>query len=142
MALFDFLRRLSFFSGRDTTDLHEEDLDFVKWTNVHRDWRRRLANFIEGKGGEMLDENVVCLDNRCDLGKWIHSNGSRFYGDLDIFGKLKHHHADFHKSAGNIIRIYKQDGVDAAERALHADFDLHSMRVVGCLEALEKQVKG
>lgn len=142
MALFDFLKRFSFFKGRDISDLQEEDLDFAKWINAHRDWRRRLTAYIEGTSTETLDESVVCLDNRCDLGKWIYSHGGRFYGDLPIFGKLKDHHADFHRSAGKVIHIYKTDGQEAAAKALHADFDLQSMRVVGCLQTLEKQVKG
>jgi hypothetical protein len=142
MAFFDFMRQLSFFQGRDIADLHEEDLDFAKWVHVHRDWRRRLNSFIEGRSEEALDESVICFDDRCDLGKWIHGNGGRYYGDLTIFAKLKSHHADFHRSAGKVVRLYKTEGQEAAAKTLHADFDLHSIRVVGCLETLEKQVKG
>lgn len=142
MALFDFLRRFSFFKGRDTAGLKEEDLDFAKWINAHRDWRRRLTNYIQGASQEELDENVVCLDNRCDLGKWIYGNGGHFYGEIDIFRRLRDHHTDFHRSAGKVVRIYKSDGRDAATKALHTDFDMFSLKVVKNLETLEREVKG
>lgn len=141
MALFDFFRKLSFFKGRDTSDLQDEDLDFQKWIAAHRDWRRRLASYIDGTGEETLDENVICVDNRCELGKWIHGHGGKFYGELGNFQQMVQDHASFHQAAGQVVRFYKQDGAQAARKALNTDFDRYSLRVVSALESLEKQVR-
>ena len=141
MALFDFFRKFSFFKGRSTEGLVADDLDFQKWIAAHRDWRRRLVSYIDGSSQEALDETVICVDNRCDLGKWIHSNGIKFYGEEQTFKHLVDDHAKFHQAAGEVVRLYKNDGVKKATRALTGEFDIRSMRVIGDLEALERQVK-
>ena len=141
MALFDFFKKLSFFKGRSTEGLQEEDLDFQKWIAAHRDWRRRLLAYIDGISTESLDETVICHDNRCDLGKWIHGNGSRFYGSESTFQRLLHDHAAFHRSAGDVVTLFKKHGERHARRTLNGEFDLHSMHVVSALEQLERQVK-
>lgn len=142
MALFDFFKKMSFFSGRSTEGLQEEDLDFQKWIAAHRDWRRRLLAYIDGVSDEKLDETVICHDNRCDLGKWIHGNGGKFYGGEAVFQQLQQDHAAFHRSAGEVVSQFKQQGEKHARRTLNGEFDLHSMHVVSGLEQLEQQVKG
>ncbi len=141
MALFNFFTRLSFFKGRNTDGMTEEDLDFAKWTHVHQQWRGRLLSYINGTSSEALNEEVICLDDRCDLGRWIHDHGRRYYGDVPVFNELRSHHTHFHRSAGNIVAMYKTKGAAAAQKALHGDFDLHSMRVIRSLEGLERHVK-
>ncbi|MBI4757104.1 MAG: CZB domain-containing protein [Betaproteobacteria bacterium] len=141
MAFFDFLRRFSFFRGRNTEGLREEDVDFQKWINAHREWRRRLTGYIDGTSEETLDENVVCRDDRCDLGKWINGNGTKFYAELPVFQQMRRNHSEFHVSAGQVVKVYKASGRQAARKMLHADFDLCSLRVVVGLESLERQVK-
>ncbi len=141
MGFFDFLRKFSFFKGRDTSDLKEEDLDFQKWVAAHRDWRKRLVNYIEGTSTETLDETVICVDNRCDLGKWIHGNGGKFYGELPVFQQLTKDHASFHQCAGHVVKTFKTTGESSARKALNTDFDTYSLKVVNCLNNLERQVK-
>ena len=142
MAIFDFFRKFSFFKGRSTEGLVAEDLDFQKWTAAHRDWRRRLVSYIDGSSQEALDETVICLDNRCELGQWIHSNGVKFYGEEQIFQHLVDDHAKFHQAAGEVVRLYKNDDLKKAARALSGEFDMRSGRVIRGLEELERQVKG
>jgi hypothetical protein len=141
MALFDFFKKFSFFGGRSTEGLREEDLDFQKWVAAHRDWRRRLLEYIDGIGKEELDETIVCQDNRCELGKWIHGNGRKFYGGEAIFQRLVYDHAAFHRSAGKVISLFKKRDEKNAHRALNSEFDLHSMHVINALEQLEHRVK-
>ncbi len=141
MAFFDFFRNMSFFKERPTEGLVADDLDFEKWIAAHRDWRRRLINHIDGSSQEVLDETVICLDNRCDLGKWIHGNGIRFYGEEQIFQHLVDDHAKFHQAAGEVVRLHKCDETKKAVRALTGEFDIRSMRVISGLEELERRVK-
>jgi len=54
MSFFDFFRKLSFFKGRSVEGLQEEDLDFQKWIAAHRNWRRRLQDYIDGASVENL----------------------------------------------------------------------------------------
>ncbi|MBU1237884.1 MAG: CZB domain-containing protein [Gammaproteobacteria bacterium] len=142
MGLFDFMRGLSFFQGHNTEGLTNDDVDFGKWVAIHRKWRNRLSDYIQGVGQEELDETVICRDDRCELGTWIHGSGSRFYGGLPVFGKLRDHHARFHRCAGDVVRIYKNEGRQAATKALHTEFDLASLKVVEHIESLAREVEG
>jgi hypothetical protein len=141
MGLFDYFRNFSFFRGRNTEGMAEEDLDFAKWIKAHRDWRARLVDYIGGNSTDTLDETVICRDDQCALGHWIYDHGIRYYGDLAVFQELKTYHADFHISAGMVVTMYKRAGEKAATKALHQEFDLNSMRVIRSIEALEQQVK-
>ncbi|MDD2885386.1 MAG: CZB domain-containing protein [Dechloromonas sp.] len=141
MALFDFFRKLNFFKDRSTDGLQEEDLDFQKWIAAHRNWRHRLLTYIDGLSTEELDEKIISCDDRCDLGKWIHGNGRRFYGSETTFRQLQTDHAHFHRAAGEVIVCYKQHGERDAKRALNGEFDRYSMHVVTGLEKLEQRVK-
>jgi methyl-accepting chemotaxis protein len=142
MGLFDFMRGISFFQGKDTEGLTHDDIDFAKWVAAHRNWRKRLSDYIHGSGHEELDENIVCKADRCELGKWIAGNGNRFYGKLPVFGKLRDHHSEFHRCAGRVVRVYKSEGHHAATKALNTEFDLVSLKVIEHLESLEHEVKG
>lgn len=142
MGLFDFMSGVRFFQGKDTRGLTQDDLDFAKWVAAHRNWRKRLSDYIHGSSQEPLDEGIACRADRCDLGRWIDGNGNRFYGKLPVFGKLRDHHADFHRCAGHVINVFKREGQHAATKALHTEFDLISLKVIEHLEALEHEVKG
>lgn len=142
MALFDFFRKLAFFQGRNTEGLQDEDLDFQKWIAAHRDWRRRLVAFIDGQSTEPLDETVICCDDRCDLGKWIHGNGKQFYEGENSFRQLRDDHAAFHRAAGDVVGKYKANDERQARRTLNGEFELRSMQVIAGLEKLERRVKG
>lgn len=140
MAFFDFFRNLAFFNNRDTQGMMQDDLDFNKWIQAHREWRQRLTNYVNGNSAEALDETVVCRDDRCPLGQWIHGNGEKYYGDLDIFQNMRQHHAQFHASAGGVIRAFKTHGMAGAKNLLNTDFDQNSLRVVSDLHALESKI--
>jgi hypothetical protein len=128
--------------GRMAEGVVAEDRDFAKWVAIHRNWRRRLSDYIQGIGVESLDEGVVCRGDCCELGKWIAGSGERIYGRLPAFGKLRDHHAEFHRCAGRLVDTCKRNGREAATKALHTEFDLASLKVIESLEALERVVKG
>lgn len=141
MGLFDFLRQLTFFRGRETAGYTADDIDFSNWVESHRDWRRRLSDHIHGTAQEELDESVICQDTHCELGKWLNGGGGQFYGDLPVFSRLRDNHAEFHRCAATIVGLCKSEGTEAAFRALHTDFDLISLKVMENLESLEYEVK-
>lgn len=140
MAFFNFFKKLAFFNGRSTEGLQEDDLNFQKWISAHRDWRRRLQSYIDGSSQEVLDEKLISCDDRCDLGKWIHGSGGRFYGSEATFKQLQADHAAFHIAAGGVVSDFKEKGEREARRALNGEFDLRSMHVISGLEKLESLV--
>lgn len=141
MGLFDWLRNLAFFRGRDVSGLREEDLDFEKWRAAHRAWRERLNRVMRGEEAAPPVERVE-VDNVCDLGQWLHSHGKRYYGDLPLFQELLAEHAAFHRAAAQVIRLWQAGDKRAARRLLNGEYELRSMRVVGDLKGLERIVLG
>jgi methyl-accepting chemotaxis protein len=142
MGLFEIMSELSDWYGSRNAAPAGADINFDKWVAAHRNWRRRLTSYIHGISDEEFDEAVVCRDDRCELGAWIHGDGDRLFGRLPVFGKLRDHHAAFHRCAGQVVHIYKTEGRAKATKALHVDFDLASLKVIENIEMLEREVNG
>ncbi|MFN4022866.1 MAG: CZB domain-containing protein [Hydrogenophilus thermoluteolus] len=141
MGIFDWLEGLAFFRGRDITGIREEDLDFDKWRNAHRVWRQRLQRVMKGEE-PAPDPALVEVDNRCELGQWIHGPGKRFYGDLPVFQELIAEHAAFHRAAAQILRHWQEGDMRAARRLLNGEYEMRSMRVISDLTELERIILG
>jgi methyl-accepting chemotaxis protein len=76
-------------------------MDFDASVKAHQDWKGKLANYLKKPDGSLKAADV-CLDNKCQLGKWIYSGGVR-WESLSEYSTLKTEHAKFHKCAGEII---------------------------------------
>jgi hypothetical protein len=85
---------------------------------------------IDGKSTEALDPNVICKDNQCELGKWIHGEGGRAMGPKPEFGDVKTSHADFHQVAGNVLRKALAGDKAGAAILLDGEFYHASSKVI------------
>ncbi len=96
-----------------------------------------MKTYISKPDGSLKLE-VVCKDNLCDLGKWINSKGQTLTGNHREFAKLKTHHAQFHKSAAEIIRKADSGQSVSEEIALgrKSDFAQASTTITQCLMRL------
>jgi Chemoreceptor zinc-binding domain len=66
--------------------LAEIDIDTA--ISAHENWKLRLRNYLDGKSTEQLSPEVVCLDDKCDLGKWLHGPGGQRLGKYPAFTML------------------------------------------------------
>lgn len=113
-------------------------LNFRKAIEAHQKWKTRLQAVIEMKSDEALDPKVVCRDDQCDLGKWIHgAGGGQFTGDPQ-FVELRRKHAYFHVCAGRVLSLAQAGQKDRAmvEMASMGEFSRVSRAVVGDLASL------
>lgn len=76
-------------------------MDFEQARQAHFAWKRRLSEYIRRPDGSLKPHELAC-DDKCDLGKWIYGDGSRF-SQLEEFQELKNVHADFHKNAAAVV---------------------------------------
>lgn len=106
-------------------------LDFDAALDAHRKWKHRLHKHLEGQG-EDLDPAVVCRDDRCDLGKWIYGSGRAWQSDAD-FSRLKSSHADFHRCAGEVVRLHRHGASDKAKEILDGSFQEQSEKTIHAL---------
>lgn len=110
-------------------------MDFDDTIAAHIKWKVRLNQFIDGTGAEQLNSADVCRDNLCDLGKWIHGEGSRFEATPHYHDLVKKH-ANFHVCAGEIVKKVEGGDKAGAKAALGGPFAGASRETVAAIMAL------
>ena len=110
-------------------------LDFLGAITAHRNWKRRLLEFVLGRG-EALDPVDVGREDKCALGCWIYGDGLPLQGS-PLYGKLKHEHADFHRCAADVIRKHQGGDSRSARVLLNGNFSEHSQKVIALLETMQ-----
>ncbi len=92
------------------------DFDFDQAIEAHRQWKVLLRQAIAE--GAKLDADVICRDDRCRLGKWLHGSGGHRWGAQPGFVALLQKHAEFHDVAGTVARQINAGAMDNAERMI------------------------
>ncbi|MDD4912445.1 MAG: CZB domain-containing protein [Sideroxydans sp.] len=108
---------------------------------VHRAWKRRLIDYLEGRSQENLQPSKICVDNLCVLGKWIHSDGKAQFEDQAVFKKLMDEHAKFHIHAAKVVEAHQEGNDELAQSILTGNFDEQSRKTVVCLVKLHAMVE-
>ena len=70
---------------------------------AHAQWKRRLQDAVSTGKSEFKPE-VVKTDNACQFGQWLHGLPATDTNN-EHYTKVKTLHADFHKIAGEILRL-------------------------------------
>ena len=117
-----------------------DDLDIQVAISAHENWKNRLQAYLDGTSKEVFDANVVCFDDRCDLGKWIHSSGKAKLGQYPGFTALMSNHKMFHFAASNVVALQSRGKTAEADVILRGQFTQFSKSVVGDLKALSGMV--
>jgi hypothetical protein len=112
------------------------DLDIQVALSAHEDWKNRLQAYLDGHSKEVFDANAICFDDRCDLGKWIHSTGKARLGHHPGFTALMSHHKMFHFAASNVVALRNRGKVTEANAMLQGQFSQFSKSVQSDLNAL------
>ncbi len=118
------------------------ELDIDTAIAAHENWKVRLHNQIAGTSTEQLDPALICLDNRCDLGKWLHGKGGAQLGSYPAFSVLVARHKYFHVQASTVAAHVQAGDRDAAEKALNGPFKHGSNQVVLLLKELKRGLGG
>ena len=74
---------------------------------AHSQWKKRLQEAVE-KGKSEFQVNVVQKDNACQFGQWLNTLSGNDTKSED-FIKVKHLHAEFHKTAASILELALSD---------------------------------
>ena len=114
------------------------ELDIDKAIAAHENWKARLQKRLDGTSDEVLDPAVVCLDNRCDLGKWLHGPGNKRLGHYPAFTVLIARHQYFHQQAGAVVAQTQAGDLAGAEKTLNGPFKYGSSQVVLLLKELKR----
>lgn len=138
MRIVDLLEReLQGADSRRDEAAQKIDLNFQEAIQAHLKWKARLRNYVGGISHEIFDSKIVCRDDQCQLGKWIHGPGKE-HSHVPAFIQLKGEHAAFHKAAAEVV-VAVQSGDTQAVSLLDegSEFDQRTRSTVHCLQALQ-----
>ncbi|PRC92906.1 CZB domain-containing protein [Solimicrobium silvestre] len=112
------------------------DLDVKSAVLAHENWKLRLTAYLSDQSTENLRPEVICFDDRCDLGKWLHGDAKQCFGDHPRFQSLVGEHKNFHYHASNVVSLKMQGKKEKAELLLNSEFQKCSERVISMLNEL------
>lgn len=129
-------------AGGIKEDVYIEGLDFIAAIDAHRQWKKRLADVIEGSFSGALDPAVICQDDLCVLGKWIYGTGKAHCGHMQIFHELKAEHAKFHINAAAVLQLAQSGKLsEASANLLDGEFSKSSRKVQTLLSKVYLELK-
>lgn len=135
MGFFDFFR-----SGDKPSAKEEEaaraalakatrNLDIDVSIAAHDNWKTRLTAHLHNHSQHPLNPDDVADDHKCDLGKWIYSDGEALLGKYSTFTDLKAQHKMFHYTASSVVSLVQAGENAKAQDILEGEFTKLSKRV-------------
>lgn len=129
-----------FGQNKDKAISIRKEIDITEAINAHMKWKARLQRCIDGTSEERLDPIIICRDDQCALGKWIHGPALKhFHGDAE-FGALRSDHAQFHYVASTVVYKILQNDHTGAMDIFNGDYVHASRKVIHALTELNKQL--
>lgn len=116
------------------------EIDIAEAINAHMRWKARLQRYLDGTADEKLDPMLICRDDQCALGKWIHGAAlNHFMGDEE-FNTLRSDHAHFHYLAAKVVSQIEKDDYAGALALFDGEYIQTSRKVINSLTELNKQL--
>ena len=128
--------------SKSQKDEIQQEISLFEAIQVHISWKKKLVDFIDGKSAVVIQPHHASLDNRCTLGKWIHSSGRLYFGSHPFFQQLEEEHAKFHYCASKVIEAYQAGDIRLAREILTGDFAKHSRETIHIIARLNDVVTG
>jgi hypothetical protein len=127
-------------AAQEKTNISDE-INIMEAINAHILWKIRLEKYLDGTSEEKLDPTVICRDDQCKLGKWIHGPALKYFHDDDeTLRVLRSDHAHFHVTAASVVIHVQANDNAAAEAIMDGEYTKASRKVVHGLTALSKHV--
>ena len=117
-------------------EVHRLDVDAA--IAAEESWKVRLDAYLAGKSTEDFRPEVICFDDRCELGKWLYGPGRARLGKYTSFKLLVAEHKNFHYHAANVVSFVESGRLDKAVTLLTTDFERSSARVVELLNLMKE----
>lgn len=116
------------------------ELDIDAAIAAHQNWKYRLLAYLNNQSNEDMSPEVICFDDRCDLGRWIHGSGKVHLGAFPGFTALMSHHKMFHYAASNVVALSKAGREAQSQKIMAEQFSTYSKAVVDDLERMRRAI--
>jgi hypothetical protein len=118
----------------------KNEINIMDEIDSHIRWKVRLQKYLGGSSGETLDPEVICRDDRCTLGQWIHGPARNHFNDSDGYKLLRAKHAKFHAVAGEVVKKAQHNEKAAAQRMMENEYRYVSHELVMALAEFNKLI--
>jgi hypothetical protein len=115
-------------------------MDWMEIIGAHVMWKQRLTSFLAGDSPEELNPDMIRLDDRCALGKWIYGDGKPM-SQLPRYEEVRDLHAQFHQYAADVVSLHLAGNTAEAEKLLQGDYSRLSEKLKHRIIGLSQQVK-
>lgn len=116
------------------------EINIPECIDAHMKWKGRLQKYLDGTSEEKLDPMVICRDDQCVLGKWIHGPALNYFHDDEDFHKLRADHANFHFVAGTVVKKIQENDFAGSDALMRSDYARASRDVIQGLTELNKSL--
>lgn len=116
-------------------------MNFDEAIQAHSSWKMKLATYLKKPDGSIKAIEIQ-VDNKCQLGQWIHGEGAK-HSSLPEYQTLKTEHAKFHKAAAEVVKKADAGQSITEEIALGAksDFASASNSVVSAIMMMKRKAQ-
>ena len=119
----------------------KDEINIMEAINAHVQWKIRIESYLHGTSEENLDPKIICRDDQCKLGKWLHGPALKYFRDDDVgFKTLHDDHAQFHVIAADVVTSVQAKNMAVAEVLMHGEYMRASRKVVRDLTQLSEQI--
>ncbi len=118
---------------------HGAGFDFASAKAAHLAWKARVRAFLDGDDKALTADQAVS-HRGCALGRWYYTQGLANYGKLAEMKAMEEPHAELHRTIKEILALKQAGKTQEAERR-YAEIEKLSQKVVGYLEAVERQLR-
>jgi len=140
MGFFAKLFGLNKESNAKVREAIRAEINISECIDAHMKWKGRLQSYVEGTSKEQLDPMVICRDDQCVLGKWIHGPALQYFHEDEGFFKLRSDHANFHFVAGSVVMKVQANDLAASDALLKNEYARASRDVIQDLTELNKHL--
>lgn len=121
-------------------EIIKNEINIMDAINAHVKWKVRLQDYLNGISTEKLDPMIICRDDQCVLGKWIHGPALGHFHEHEEFHRLRADHAQFHFVAGHVVKKVQENDRSGANTLMDGEYAQASRKVVQALTELNRQV--
>jgi hypothetical protein len=107
----------------------------------HLSLKRQLNRCAQGEGHTGLRADILCFDDRCVLGQWLHGAAKARLGHHRGFVHLIEQHRMFHIAASNVVALADAGKLTQAQHMAQVQMEAFSRGVMQRLQAMQGWVQ-
>ena len=108
--------------------------------NAHIKCKVGFQEYLSSTPIEKLDSSLICRDNNCPLGKWIHGPAFGQFNQLGAFYTLRAAHAQLHFVAGRVVEKIQGKTITLEAASTDNEYVRVSRNLMKAITDLKKQI--